>query len=84
MCSCCQTTDSGVPAIVGGRDFTVTGMTCQSCASKVSTVVGAVPGVDAVSVNVAAERITVTGVASEQTIAAAVTAAGYHFTGPAA
>jgi len=76
MCECCQTPAASTP--IDGRDFTVEGMTCGSCASKVEKVLTAVPGVTGVAVDVAAGRVTVAGLASGSAIADAVAAAGYR------
>lgn len=78
MCTCCQTSESATPAVVDGREFSVAGMTCQSCATKVTDAVSGVPGVTGVSVDLRAGRVTVGGLASTSAIAAAVGAAGYH------
>ena len=39
-------------------DWTVTGMDCASCAVKISTALGRLPGVDDVQVAVMSERLT--------------------------
>lgn len=78
MCTCCQTSDSATPTVVDGRDFAVSGMTCQSCATKVTDALQGVPGVTGVSVDLRAGRVTVAGPATTSAIAAAVGAAGYH------
>lgn len=60
------------------KTYTVTGMTCQHCVNSVSSEVGAVPGVQAITVDLAAGRVTVTGDGfSEDQIRAAVDEAGY-------
>jgi copper chaperone len=61
------------------RTYRVTGMTCGHCRAAVAGEVGAIPGVRAVEVALAAGRIRVVGhdVADEQVVAA-VTAAGYE------
>ncbi len=64
------------------RDLTlpVAGMTCVTCASRIEKVLGRLPGVDAASVNLAAEQASVTydaGLLSAADIAAAVGGAGF-------
>lgn len=63
-------------------DFAIDGMTCASCVRRVEKALGKVPGVQAVSVNLATEKATVhadASVSREQLIAA-VTKAGYDAT----
>ena len=56
----------------------LTGMTCASCAAHIEKALAAVPGVAAVSVNLATEKATVTAAAgSEAALVAAVVASGY-------
>ncbi|NUT34217.1 MAG: heavy-metal-associated domain-containing protein [Hamadaea sp.] len=79
---CCDstgtcTTTGATTAIAEGREFAVEGMTCQSCATRVTTAVEAIPGVTAATVDLAARRLTVAGPASATAIEAAVSAAGY-------
>jgi copper chaperone len=58
--------------------YTVTGMTCSHCAHAVSTEVGAIDGVSAVSVDVEAGTVTVEGAGfTAEQVAAAVDEAGY-------
>ncbi|HWH15801.1 MAG TPA: cation transporter [Miltoncostaeaceae bacterium] len=61
------------------RTYRVAGMTCGHCRTAVAGEVGAIPGVRAVEVDLAAGRIRVVGhdVADEQVVAA-VAAAGYE------
>lgn len=73
----CATSATTTTATADGRDFTVDGMTCQSCATRVTTAVAAVPGVTAATVDLAARRLTVAGLASATAVEAAVSAAGY-------
>ena len=42
-------------------NLSVTGMTCAACVGRVEKVLGRVPGVDSVSVNLATERAHITG-----------------------
>ncbi|MGW0431509.1 heavy-metal-associated domain-containing protein [Micromonospora sp. NPDC003197] len=80
-CGCgCGTTQTIETPATDGRDYLVAGMTCQPCATRVSTAVTAVPGVTGVTVDLAAGRITVEGTASDAEIQAAVTDAGYQIT----
>ena len=73
--TCSTTTATG--AQIAGRTWTVNGMTCGSCAARVTTAVRAVPGVTDAAVDLATATLTVTGPASAAAITAAVTAAGY-------
>ncbi|WP_415404803.1 heavy metal translocating P-type ATPase [Tateyamaria sp. SN3-11] len=60
--------------------LTVEGMSCASCVGRVDRALQAVPGVQSVAVNLAAETATVTyaeGATTPQAIAAASTDAGY-------
>ncbi len=58
----------------------IEGMTCSSCAGRVERALGAVPGVHAVSVNLATEQASVTAGPEVQAeaLVAAVTQAGYR------
>jgi copper chaperone CopZ len=60
------------------REFTVQGTTCSHCVLSVREEVSEVPGVAAVDVDLASGRLTVTGQASDEAIAAAVAEAGYE------
>ena len=53
---------SNAAAAPAMRDLTlpVAGMTCATCASRIEKVLGRLPGVDAASVNLAAEQASVT------------------------
>ena len=57
--------------------YTVTGMSCASCSSRVEKAVSKVPGVEACSVNLLTNSMTVGGSASSNEIIAAVQKAGY-------
>ncbi len=62
------------------QTFNVTGMTCSACSSHVEKAVNRLEGVDAVQVNLLANRMTVTydeGAVDTAAICAAVSAAGY-------
>ena len=66
-------------------ELPVAGMTCASCAARVERSLNRLDGVEA-TVNYATERATVTydpHAVSEQRLAAAVEAAGYHALLPA-
>ncbi|QCG96253.1 copper-translocating P-type ATPase [Azospirillum sp. TSA2s] len=67
----------GAPAEL---DLGVSGMTCASCVRRVEKALGRVPGVTAVSVNLATERarLTFAGPPDVKAAADAVDAAGYH------
>ena len=58
--------------------YSVTGMTCQHCVNAVATEVSAVPGVEAVDVDLAAKTVTVTGAADDAAVRAAIAEAGYE------
>ncbi|GAB3144064.1 hypothetical protein GCM10027290_21620 [Micromonospora sonneratiae] len=81
MCGCAsnETQTVETPA-TEGRDYLVSGMTCQPCATRVSTAVRAVSGVTDVTVDLTAGRITVAGTASDADVHAAVVGAGYQIT----
>ncbi len=69
----------GVPAVT--VELGVAGMTCASCVAHVEKAVKAVPGVNAATVNLATERVSVrhlSGVASIEAIEAAIRSAGYE------
>lgn len=78
MCSCTPETQTDGQTASAGRDYLVTGMTCQPCATKVTSAVQQVDGVTGVSVDLAAGRLTVTGDADTSAIQSAVTGAGYQ------
>ena len=58
-------------------ELAIEGMTCASCVGRVEKALMAVPGVTGASVNLATERASITGTADEQSLIAAVAAAGY-------
>ena len=58
-------------------ELAVQNMTCASCVGRVERTLKAVPGVTDVVVNLATERATVQGVASDQALLDAVARAGY-------
>jgi len=58
-------------------ELSVAGMTCASCVGRVERALAAVPGVSDVSVNLATERASVTGLAPVSTLIAAVKRTGY-------
>ncbi|MBQ8687290.1 MAG: heavy metal translocating P-type ATPase [Ruminococcus sp.] len=59
------------------KQFIVTGMSCAACSARVEKAVGKVKGVDACSVSLLTNSMTVEGSASDDAIIKAVTAAGY-------
>ncbi|MGF3053494.1 heavy-metal-associated domain-containing protein [Microbacterium sp. YY-03] len=63
--------------------YLVEGMTCGHCAGSVSSEVSGVAGIENAVVDLDAKTVTVTGVASDDAIAAAVAEAGYTFAGRA-
>ena len=61
------------------RDYTVQGMTCAHCVLSVREEVSEVPGVEAVDVDLASGRLSVTGGGfDDAAIAEAVADAGYE------
>lgn len=60
--------------------YTVTGMTCDHCVRAVSGEIGALPGVEAVTVDLGAGAVTVSSAAplAEADVRAAVDEAGYE------
>lgn len=59
------------------KEFKVQGMTCNHCVMSVTEEVRAVPGVEAVAVDLEFGVVTVTGEFTDDAIAAAVDEAGY-------
>lgn len=57
--------------------LTVEGMSCASCVGRVERVLAAQPGVEQATVNLATERATIVGEVEGESVAQAVTAAGY-------
>lgn len=57
--------------------LTVEGMSCASCVGRVERVLAAQPGVEQASVNLATERATIIGGVDGESLARAITAAGY-------
>ena len=61
------------------NEYTVQGMTCSSCATKVSTAVQQVPGVITTDVDLASGTLKVTGPAvNPAEVRTAITDAGYQ------
>ena len=60
------------------REYGVVGMSCDHCVLSLSEDIGAVAGVERVTVELANGRMVVTGDASEQAIREAVAEAGYE------
>jgi len=67
------------PTLIGTTTFQVEGMTCDHCREAVTTEVSAVPGVEAVNVDVEAGTVTISAdqPVDRSDIAAAVDEAGY-------
>jgi copper chaperone len=63
--------------------YTVTGMTCGHCAATVTEELAAVPGVEAVAVDLQRATATVTGTAESAALAAILAAVGYGLEPPA-
>jgi copper ion binding protein len=72
-------TTNTTPTFVGTETFRVEGMTCDHCRNAVTSEVSAVPGVQAVTVDVKAGTVTVSAdqPLDQSDIAAAVDEAGY-------
>lgn len=83
-CACCSATQTlAAPSPVAGVEYGVEGLTCGGCVSKVERAVANVDGVDSAAIELipgGVSRLLVTGTAGSDTIAAAVTAAGYGIT----
>lgn len=88
-CACCAPQEKSVPAAAPEgtttADFSVTGLTCGSCASRVSTAVGSLEGVDAVRVSLMAGGTSTVSISSstplqEDDIMAVIEQAGYRVT----
>ena len=62
--------------------YAVAGMTCEHCVRSVTEEVSEVPGVTGVDVDLAAGRVTVSGVADDAAVRAAVAEAGYEVVDP--
>ena len=72
--------DLGYPAQMSTITLDIASMSCASCVGRVEKALSAVPGVQSVSVNLAAETATVgylEGVASQAHLIAAATGSGY-------
>jgi copper chaperone CopZ len=60
------------------RTYSVPGVFCEHCRSAITAEVGAVPGVEAVAVDLDAKRVTVSGSAlDDDALRAAIDEAGY-------
>jgi copper chaperone len=68
---------------VSTRSITVTGMTCEHCASAVRAEISKLPGVSGVDVDVAAGTVRISGdpLPGDAQLRGAVAEAGYEFTG---
>jgi len=66
------------------QTFAVTGMTCGHCVSAVEREVSGIPGVSAVQVDLERGTVQVTSAnaVERETLAAAITEAGYELVGP--
>jgi copper ion binding protein len=63
------------------RLYSVPGISCGHCKTAIESEVGAVPGVRAVEVDVAARTVAVEGDAADEEIVAAIEEAGYEVAG---
>jgi copper chaperone CopZ len=61
--------------------YSVPGISCDHCKRAIEGEVGAVDGVEAVAVDVAARVVTVTGTATDAELRAAIDEAGYEVAG---
>ncbi len=59
------------------KQYNVTGMSCAACSARVEKAVSSLPGVDTCSVSLLTNSMGVEGSADEQSVIAAVEAAGY-------
>ncbi len=67
------------------REYTVAGMTCAHCVAAVTEEVERLPGVEAVSIDLAGGRLAVAGATLDDAgIRAAVEEAGYQVVSPSA
>ena len=67
------------PANEAAREYTVQGMTCAHCVSSVREEVAEVSGVEAVDVDLASGRLTVSGAdVDDAAVRSAVAEAGYE------
>jgi heavy metal translocating P-type ATPase len=57
--------------------LSIEGMTCASCVARVERALGAVPGVERATVNLATERVAITGTADPAALIRAIAGAGY-------
>jgi copper chaperone CopZ len=62
----------------GINEYTVQGMTCSSCATKVDAAVSQVPGVIATDVDLATGTLKVTGDVEDIAVRAALSDVGYQ------
>lgn len=77
-------TGAGIPLPGAGSwqtvNFPVTGMTCGSCASRITRALKRLDGVDGVHVDLGRERVTLRrdpSIASDEALAEAIVASGY-------
>jgi copper chaperone CopZ len=63
------------------RTYSVPGISCDHCKHAIEGEVGAVAGVESVSVDVAARTVTVVGEAPDEAVRAAIDEAGYEVAG---
>jgi copper chaperone CopZ len=59
------------------RVYSVPGVSCEHCRTAIEGEVGRLDEVEAVSVDLAAKEVSVTGTAEDATVRAAIDAAGY-------
>ena len=64
------------------RTYSVPTISCGHCQAAIEAGVGAVEGVDAVSVDIAARTVRVEGAASDEAIRTAIDEAGYEVADP--
>ena len=69
---------AGYQVAAGSVELAIEGMTCGSCVGRVEAALKSVPGVAEVVVNLATERATVRGIASVDSLVAAIGKAGFE------
>ncbi|MDE6286586.1 MAG: permease [Muribaculaceae bacterium] len=78
QCECCN--NHNHKNITAMKEYKIEGMMCNHCRANVEKTIATVPGVQKVSVDLAAGRAQVEGEAAPEAVIAAVAAAGYDCT----
>lgn len=79
-CHCCNENENKHQHTTTMKEYKIEGMMCNHCRANVEKTIAAVPGVEKVSVDLAAGRAEVEGPAAPEAVIAAVAAAGYDCT----